>query len=118
MKIIIVLAALFMFGSCADDSIKSVDNSNELLLNVYPIPAKEYVGFKVFHTEYSIVSLTIENLTGDEIVILESGFKQSGSYDYVWDLRYNDKTIRDGLFIVHLQVGGRSLRKIFMVGEI
>jgi hypothetical protein len=77
------------------------------LLQNYPNPFNPSTTIKYYLKESGDVMLKIYNLTGQELVTLENGFKRAGEYLINW----RPKGLPGGIYFYMLRAGGYSVTK-------
>ncbi|MFH1049769.1 MAG: T9SS type A sorting domain-containing protein [bacterium] len=78
---------------------------------IFPIPFRDNFRIAFVLQENSFVRLSLENVVGQEIMIIDDSMKLAGEHTFNVD----GKSFDDGIYIVHLEIAGvGSIRKFIV----
>lgn len=77
-----------------------------LLASPRPTPARDAVEFVFTLATEQVTRLSVHDLAGREVALVEAGVRPAGLHRVRWDLRGPSGTVSAGLYVVRLEAGG------------
>ena len=91
---------------------ENIYSSNDIVLNVFPIPAMGNVSIDYSLPKKTDVTLKVYNIQGQEITTLYTGYRDAGTYSTVWEKR----NLAGGVYFLRLSTDyGEQSKRILLL---
>jgi hypothetical protein len=115
---LIVASLLDTTTGVQNDKDKTINTPQKFSLNQnYPNPFNASTKITYNLASDVHVNLSVYNITGQRVALLESGLKNAGSYAVDWDgSDVNGSVFPSGVYLYHLEAGEfKSMKKMFLI---